>query len=163
MVISLIGMLLSISALISTGALFSTWAQDSNTTSTVPKSTEFFYFDYQKTGGIAGQTEKISYSSASNQLTISDRDNKTTNKTLSAEEEKMVKEAIENSGFFEAAAVYPPPDGADIIWHSLSSIIGDMISTELPKENSVTWTDISKGVPSGLEDAAAAIERAAYS
>ena len=150
-----LGILLATSALIAIGGIFPASGQSENTTSVISNRTDFFNFEYMTTGGIAGQTEKITYISDTGQLTISDRDNKTTNKTLSADEEKMVKDAIENSGFFEAEMLYPPPDGADIIWHSLRAIIGDRISAALPRENAVTWTEQSEGVPPGLQDAVA--------
>jgi hypothetical protein len=131
--------------------------QNGNVTATMAQreTVPFFAFVYDKTGGIKGVMNTISYDSSTKQLNIVSNGNQT-QKILSQQEEDTLKEAISNSRFFEAMSFYPPTGGADFFEYIL-------IVTMNGQLQAVYWTDVSKDLPDSLSNAIAVIEKLASS
>ena len=103
-------------------------------------------FLYERGGGFAPQlsSERISYDSLTNQLVSISGSNPPEIKILTDPEQYCLEKIIEQSGFFEASSDYPPVKGAaDFFTHSLGIILSN-------KTHTVSWTDVSEGVPEGI-------------
>jgi hypothetical protein len=117
-----------------------------------PNIENYFAFNYRKVGGFAGMDNIISYDSKTNELsqysTVGIHNFK---EQLLYTDVKNLKEIIQNEGFFKAEKYYRPGEAQDVFNYTLTVVFGDNSKT-------VTWTDSSLGVPSGLSEIVKAIE-----
>ena len=103
-------------------------------------------FDYERGGGFSPvlSFEKIFYNSLTKQLVSLAPLEPPEIKPITGPEQHCLEEVIGASGFFEAESDYPPSEGAaDYFTYSLGIILGNRTHT-------VSWTDVSEGVPEGL-------------
>ena len=103
-----------------------------------------FTFVLKKTGGIAGIASQLQYHSVTKTLISTTNGNMST-KQVSLADEMLLKQTLNNSGFFESISFYPPSEGADYFEYTL-------IATLNNKLNAVYWTDVSNGVPPGVQN-----------
>ena len=122
---------------------------------TTNKPISFFGFVYNKSGGLAGVNDKISYESSTKKLTFVDRSNKKNEKQLQMEDEDNLKRTISDNGFFEVGNFYPNTDGVvDAFQYTLIATMDSQIQA-------THWADGSKDTPEGLLKIASAIEQVA--
>jgi len=103
-------------------------------------------FDYERGGGISPILgfEKIFYNSLAKQLVSLSPFDPPEIKPITDPEQHCLARVIGASGFFEAESEYPPIEGAaDYFTYSLGIILGNETHT-------VSWTDVSEGVPEGI-------------
>jgi hypothetical protein len=117
-----------------------------------PNIENYFAFNYRKVGGFAGTDNIISYDSKTNELsqydTIGIHNFK---EQLSYTDVKNLKEIVQNEGFFKAEKYYRPGEAQDVFNYTLTVVFDGNSKT-------VTWTDSSLDVPSGLPKIVKAIE-----
>jgi len=119
------------------------------------KPTLFFGFVYNKSGGLIGANDRISYESITKKLIFVDRSNKKNKKQLHKKDEDKLKRTISDNGFFEVENFYPNTDGiVDALEYTLISTRGGQIQA-------THWTGESKNTPEGLLKIASAIEQLA--
>jgi len=119
------------------------------------KPTLFFGFVYNKSGGLIGANDRISYESITKKLIFVDRSNKKNKKQLHKKDEDKLKRTISDNGFFEVGNFYPNRDGAaDFSGYTLIATIDGQIQATY-------WTDASESMPEGLSKIASAIEQLA--
>ena len=119
------------------------------------KPTLFFGFVYNKSGGLIGANDRISYESITKKLIFVDRSNKKNKKQLHKKDEAKLKRTISDNGFFEVENFYPNIDGiVDAFEYTLIATRGGQIQA-------THWTGESKNTPEGLLKIASAIEQLA--
>jgi hypothetical protein len=137
-------------------------------------------FSYTKLGVFSGGYQRISYSSETKTLGLSNTSSSSTiaetgkilssqqasqqasqsqsNKQLSETDERNLLDTFTKNGFFEANSVYPPSTAnqEDYILHVLAISVNG-------KTHTVLWTDSSSNVPAGISSIAQRIENMASS
>ena len=133
-------------------------------------------FSYTKLGVFSGGYQRISYSSETKTLGLSNTSASSTiaetgkilssqqasqsqtNKQLSETDERNLLDTFTKNGFFEANSVYPPSTAnqEDYILHVLAISVNG-------KTHTVLWTDSSSNVPAGISSIAQRIENMASS
>src|ERR671918_2031252 len=146
------------------------FAQTSN------EATPNLQFSYTKLGVLSGGYQRISYSSETKSLGLSNTSASSTiaetgkilssqqasqfqsNKQLSEIDERNLLDTFTKNGFFEANSVYPPntANQEDYILHVLAISVNG-------KTHTVLWTDSSSNVPAGISSIAQRIENMASS
>ena|SRR5918996_4096291 len=170
--ISLVGSSLSGLLLMLEGQQDVVFAQPSN------DATTNLQFSYTKLGVFSGGYQRISYSSETKTLGLSNTSASSTiaetgkilssqqasqfqsNKQLSEIDERNLLDTFTKNGFFEANSVYPPNTNTanqeDYILHVLAISVNG-------KTHTVLWTDSSSNVPAGISSIAQRIENMASS
>ena len=168
--ISLVGSSLSGLLLMLEGQQDVVFAQPSN------DATTNLRFSYTKLGVFSGGYQRISYSSETKTLGLSNTSASSTiaetgkilssqqasqfqsNKQLSETDERNLLDTFTKNGFFEANSVYPPSTAnqEDYILHVLAISVNG-------KTHTVLWTDSSSNVPAGISSIAQRIENMASS
>ena len=168
--ISLVGSSLSGLLLMLEGQQDVVFAQPSN------DATTNLQFSYTKLGVFSGGYQRISYSSETKTLGLSNTSSSSTiaetgkilssqqasqfqsNKQLSETDERNLLDTFTKNGFFEANSVYPPSTAnqEDYILHVLAISVNG-------KTHTVLWTDSSSNVPAGISSIAQRIENMASS
>ena len=168
--ISLVGSSLSGLLLMLEGQQDVVFAQPSN------DATTNLQFSYIKLGVFSGGYQRISYSSETKTLGLSNTSASSTiaetgkilssqqasqfqsNKQLSEIDERNLLDTFTKNGFFEANSVYPPntANQEDYILHVLAISVNG-------KTHTVLWTDSSSNVPAGISSIAQRIENMASS
>ena len=168
--ISLVGSSLSGLLLMLEGQQDVVFAQPSN------DATTNLQFSYTKLGVFSGGYQRISYSSETKTLGLSNTSASSTiaetgkilssqqasqfqsNKQLSEIDERNLLDTFTKNGFFEANSVYPPntANQEDYILHVLAISVNG-------KTHTVLWTDSSSNVPAGISSIAQRIENMASS
>jgi hypothetical protein len=124
---------------------------------TSAQQTSDFKFEYEKSGGIAGISEKITFDSKTGVITSDRSTTGTVEKQLSAAGVDSIKQAISQGGFFDMNELYPPKSGvADFFSYSLTVTMGGTTHT-------VGWVDqwaSSAPLPAGLASIVDSIEQA---
>src|SRR5918996_2097468 len=168
--ISLVGSSLSGLLLMLEGQQDVVFAQPSN------DATTNLQFSYTKLGVFSGGYQRISYSSETKTLGLSNTSASSTiaetgkilssqqasqsrsNKQLSETDERNLLDTFTKNGFFKANSVYPPSTAnqEDYILHVLAISVNG-------KTHTVLWTDSSSKVPTGISSIAQRIENMASS
>jgi hypothetical protein len=116
-----------------------------------------FTFEYEKSGGIAGISEKITFDSKTGVITSDRSTTGKVEKQLSAASVESIKQAISQAGFFEMDELYPPKSGvADFFSYSLMVTMNGQTHT-------VNWVDewaSATPLPAGLASIVDSIENA---
>jgi hypothetical protein len=116
-----------------------------------------FRFEYEKSGGIAGISEKITFDSKTGVITSDRSTTGRVEKQLSAADIESIKQAISQAGFFEMGELYPPKSGvADFFSYSL------MVTMD-GQNHTVNWVDewaSSAPLPAGLASIVGSMEQA---
>ena len=168
--ISLVGSSLSGLLLMLEGQQDVVFAQPSN------DATTNLQFSYTKLGVFSGGYQRISYSSETKTLGLSNTSASSTiaetgkilssqqasqsrsNKQLSETDERNLLDTFTKNGFFKANSVYPPSTAnqEDYILHVLAISVNG-------KTHTVLWTDGSSNVPAGISSIAQRIKNMASS
>lgn len=115
-------------------------------------------FEYVKSGGIAGITNRITFDSANSTIISFHRSaiNATEERRLSDSQVQELRQTIAGSGFFTFDSIYPPRKGpADYFSHTLNITMDG-------RTHSVSWVDdfaAAEPVPEGLKSLVSKIEQ----
>jgi hypothetical protein len=99
----------------------------------------------ERTGNLAGENTRLMYNSATNEATSIVDGNKTT-RPISAANETIIQQIVNNSDFFAADSFYPPKSDSTSYSEFMAFIsMGDTF-------HAVYWTDASEGVPETIRN-----------